>query len=197
MVQVFDKSPANRDGRIRCGDEIVAVNGITVKGERKSAVAQLIQVSLNPVKVLLSVRCYLITKQFQITINKLDDVNTKGKTLDILIKKAKHKVVEFMDTDSADALGLSRAILTNDPLAEKEKILEENAEFYRHLVAYFGDMFQYQQKITDCQKGMDVVILVVSSVPFQSLAPFSATWQLTKSNRRRMKHSVHLVISIV
>ncbi|UMM26627.1 hypothetical protein L5515_010250 [Caenorhabditis briggsae] len=137
VVQVFDKSPAFKDGRIRCGDEIVAINGITVKGERKSAVAQLIQVSLNPVKI---------------TINKLDDANTKGKTLDILIKKVKHKVVEFMDQDSADALGLSRAILTNDPLAEKEKILEENAEFYRHLVAYFGDMFQYQQKISECQK---------------------------------------------
>uniref|UniRef100_A0A8R1DJS0 PRKCA-binding protein n=1 Tax=Caenorhabditis japonica TaxID=281687 RepID=A0A8R1DJS0_CAEJA len=137
VVQVFDKSPAYKDGRIRCGDEIVAVNGITVKGERKSAVAQLIQVSLNPVKI---------------TINKLDDVNTKGKTLDILIKKAKHKVVEFMDQNSADALGLSRAILTNDILAEKEKILEENAEFYRQLVAFFGDMFQYQQKISECQK---------------------------------------------
>lgn len=53
VVQVFDKSPAFKDGRIRCGDEIVAINGITVKGERKSAVAQLIQVSLNPVKVCL------------------------------------------------------------------------------------------------------------------------------------------------
>lgn len=137
VVQVFDKSPAFRDGRIRCGDEIVAINGITVKGERKSAVAQLIQVSLNPVKI---------------TINKLEDTNTKGKTLDIVIKKVKHKIVEFMDQDSADALGLSRAILTNDPLAEKEKILEENAEFYRHLVAYFGDMFQYQQKVAECQK---------------------------------------------
>ncbi|EGT58486.1 hypothetical protein CAEBREN_28583 [Caenorhabditis brenneri] len=137
VVQVFDKSPAFKDGRIRCGDEIVAINGITVKGERKSAVAQLIQVSLNPVKI---------------TINKLEDTNTKGKTLDIVIKKVKHKIVEFMDQDSADALGLSRAILTNDPLAEKEKILEENAEFYRHLVAYFGDMFQYQQKVADCQK---------------------------------------------
>lgn len=137
VVQVFDKSPAFKDGRIRCGDEIVAINGITVKGERKSAVAQLIQVSLNPVKI---------------TINKLEEANTKGKTLDIIIKKVKHKVVEFMDQDSADALGLSRAILTNDPLAEKEKILEENADFYRHLVAYFGDMFQYQQKIADCQK---------------------------------------------
>ncbi|CAI5447007.1 unnamed protein product [Caenorhabditis angaria] len=137
VVQVFDGSPAFKDARIRCGDEVVAINGINVKGERKSAVAQLIQVSLNPVKI---------------TINKLEDDTSKGKTLDIVIKKVKHKIVEFMDQDSADALGLSRAILCNDPLAAKEKILEENSEFYRHLVAYFGDMFQYQERIAECQK---------------------------------------------
>ncbi|VDO99329.1 unnamed protein product [Heligmosomoides polygyrus] len=78
VVQIFDKSPAEVDGSyyywaadimyesspqtrrartgrwIRAGDEVVAVNGITVKGERKSAVAQLIQCSTNPVKVSLS-----------------------------------------------------------------------------------------------------------------------------------------------
>lgn len=35
----------------QCGDEIVAVNGKSVKGERKSNVAQLIQKAANPVKV--------------------------------------------------------------------------------------------------------------------------------------------------
>ncbi|PAV92413.1 hypothetical protein WR25_07373 isoform B [Diploscapter pachys] len=107
VVQVFDGSPTEKDGRIRCGDEVVAINGISVKGERKSAVAQLIQCSTTPIKV---------------TINKLEDDPEKGKTFDILMKKVKHKMVEFMDTDSADALGLSRAILCNDPLLNKIKV---------------------------------------------------------------------------
>ncbi|CAD6195124.1 unnamed protein product [Caenorhabditis auriculariae] len=133
VVQIFDGSPASKDGRIRAGDEVVAVNGISVKGERKSAVAQLIQVSLNPVKI---------------TINKLESDASKGKTLDIVLKK----IVEFMDQDSADALGLSRAILCNDPLAAKMKILESNAEFYCNLVSYFGDSFHYLDKIAAHQK---------------------------------------------
>ncbi|KAK6045888.1 hypothetical protein COOONC_16607 [Cooperia oncophora] len=100
-------SPRGLADKIRAGDEIVAVNGISVKGERKSAVAQLIQCSTNPVKM---------------TINKLETDPSKGKTLDIVMKKIKHKMVEFMDTDSADALGLSRAILCNDPLLKKMKV---------------------------------------------------------------------------
>ncbi|XGW25505.1 hypothetical protein V3C99_006713 [Haemonchus contortus] len=137
VVQIFDKSPADADGRIRAGDEVVAVNGITVKGERKSAVAQLIQCSTNPVKI---------------TINKLETDSSKGKTLDIMMKKIKHKIVEFMDTDSADALGLSRAILCNDPLLRKMKVLEDNTQLYRNLIGYFSDLFYFQEKISHCQK---------------------------------------------
>lgn len=136
-MQIFDKSPAEVDGRIRAGDEVVAVNGITVKGERKSAVAQLIQCSTNPVKI---------------TINKLEADSSKGKTLDIMMKKIKHKMVEFMDTDSADALGLSRAILCNDPLLRKMKVLEDNTLLYRNLIGYFGDLFFFQEKISHFQK---------------------------------------------
>ncbi|KAK6013258.1 hypothetical protein OSTOST_21484 [Ostertagia ostertagi] len=123
---------------MRAGDEIVAVNGISVKGERKSAVAQLIQCSTNPVKM---------------TINKLETDPSKGKTLDIVMKKIKHKIVEFMDTDSADALGLSRAILCNDPLLKKMKVLEDNTMLYRNLIAYFSDLFYFQEKISQYQKG--------------------------------------------
>ncbi|CAB3406747.1 unnamed protein product [Caenorhabditis bovis] len=155
VVQVFDGSPAFKDGRIRCGDEVVAINGINVKGERKSAVAQLIQVSLNPVKI---------------TINKLENDTNRGKTLDIVIKKVKHKIVEFMDQDSADALGLSRAILCNDPLAAKEKILEENSEFYRNLVSYFGDMFLYQNKIAEHQKEFGRIICDLAAHEKQQIA---------------------------
>uniref|UniRef100_A0A0K0DCH6 PRKCA-binding protein n=1 Tax=Angiostrongylus cantonensis TaxID=6313 RepID=A0A0K0DCH6_ANGCA len=123
--------------RIRAGDEIVAVNGISVKGERKSTVAQLIQCSTNPVKI---------------TINKLEADSSKGKTLDIIMKKIKHKIVEFMDTDSVDALGLSRAILCNDPLLKKMKILEDNTLLYRNMIGYFEDLFYLQEKVSQYQK---------------------------------------------
>ncbi|VDM57717.1 unnamed protein product [Angiostrongylus costaricensis] len=137
VVQIFDRSPAEADSRIRAGDEIVAVNGISVKGERKSTVAQLIQCSTNPVKI---------------TINKLEADSSKGKTLDIIMKKIKHKIVEFMDTDSADALGLSRAILCNDPLLKKMKILEDNTLLYRNMIGYFEDLFYLQEKVSYYQK---------------------------------------------
>ncbi|VDK56572.1 unnamed protein product, partial [Cylicostephanus goldi] len=141
--------------RIRAGDEIVAVNGICVKGERKSAVAQLIQCSTNPVKVCA------FDDGAQITINKLETDSSKGKTLDIVMKKIKHKMVEFMDADSADALGLSRAILCNDPLLKKMKrpseclefqVLENNTQLYRNLISFFSDLFYFQEKISHYQK---------------------------------------------
>ncbi|CAJ0579759.1 unnamed protein product, partial [Mesorhabditis spiculigera] len=137
VVQLFDGSPAHEDGRIRAGDEVVAVNGVNVKGDKKTHVAQLIQTSGNPVKM---------------TINHLDADTTKGKTADIVVKKIKHKMVEFMEADTADALGLSRAILCNDPLLKKMRVLEENADFYRTLIAYFNELLEAQEGINKYQK---------------------------------------------
>lgn len=42
VVQVFDGSPVINDGRIQAGDELVSVNGISVKGSEKQKVAELI-----------------------------------------------------------------------------------------------------------------------------------------------------------
>lgn len=43
IVQVFEGSPAAKDERLRPGDEILAINGISVKGSDKAAVAKLIR----------------------------------------------------------------------------------------------------------------------------------------------------------
>ncbi|VDM43264.1 unnamed protein product [Toxocara canis] len=51
VVQVFDNSPAANDGRIKAGDEIFSVNGVPVKGERKLAVAAMIQKAENVVRI--------------------------------------------------------------------------------------------------------------------------------------------------
>lgn len=56
--------------------------------------------------------------------NKLHADNLQGETLDIALKKIKHRLVENMSSKTADALGLSRAILCNDSLVKRLKELE-------------------------------------------------------------------------
>lgn len=43
VVQVFDNTPAAKDGQLASGDEIVGVNGQSVKGKTKVEVAKMIQ----------------------------------------------------------------------------------------------------------------------------------------------------------
>ena len=46
VVQVFDNTPASRDGTLESGDELVAVQGQSVKGKGKTDVARMIQVCM-------------------------------------------------------------------------------------------------------------------------------------------------------
>ena len=43
VVQIFDNTPAAKDGTLASGDEIVGVNGSSVKGRTKVEVARMIQ----------------------------------------------------------------------------------------------------------------------------------------------------------
>jgi C-terminal processing protease CtpA/Prc len=43
IVQIFDNSPAKKNGLIAMGDELVAINGESVKGAEKTQVAELIR----------------------------------------------------------------------------------------------------------------------------------------------------------
>lgn len=43
IVQIFDNTAAARDGTLQSGDELVAVNGQSVKGKTKVEVAKMIQ----------------------------------------------------------------------------------------------------------------------------------------------------------
>ena len=71
----------------------------------------------------------------QVTIgyNKLGGCEAKeqGRSFDMLVKKMKHKMVENMSSSTADALGLSRAILCNDGLIKKMQEMEKIAGMYR------------------------------------------------------------------
>jgi C-terminal processing protease CtpA/Prc len=43
LIQVFDNTPAAKDGTLQSGDELVGVNGASVKGKTKVEVAKMIQ----------------------------------------------------------------------------------------------------------------------------------------------------------
>ena len=69
--------------------------------------------------------------QVIINYNKLHADQKQGKTLDIILKKVKHKFVENMSSTTADAFGLSRAILCNDGLIKKLDDLERTSSLYK------------------------------------------------------------------
>lgn len=72
IVQIFDYSPAAIDGTLQSGDELVAINGVSVKGKTKVEVAKMIQ------------SC---DSQVSINYNKLHADPKQGRTLDIALKK--------------------------------------------------------------------------------------------------------------
>ena len=80
-----------------------------------------------------------------INYNKLHADPKQGKSLDIIMKKMKHRLVENMSTGTADALGLSRAILCNDTLVAKLNEMRETENTYKRLVEhakrYFSSFF--------------------------------------------------------
>ncbi|ODM95096.1 PRKCA-binding protein, partial [Orchesella cincta] len=121
IVQVFDNTPAAKDGTLQSGDEITGVNNISVKGKTKVEVAKMIQ---------------SIKNEVTISYNKLHADAAQGKSLDIILKKVKHRLVENMSSATADALGLSRAILCNDNLVKKLTDLQRTEVMYRGLVEH-------------------------------------------------------------
>lgn len=82
--------------------------------------------------------------------NKLHANHAQGETLDIALKKIKHRLVENMSSRTADALGFSRAILCNDSLVKRLQELEGTEIMYRGLVdhckRWFIILFDIQYK---------------------------------------------------
>ncbi|KAM3956359.1 protein interacting with PRKCA 1 [Aphomia sociella] len=141
IVQIFDNTPAAKDGTLQSGDELVGVNGQSVKGKTKVEVAKMIQAAKDEVTI---------------NYNKLHADPKQGKSLDIIMKKMKHRLVENMSSGAADALGLSRAILCNDTLVAKLDELRDTETTYKRLVehakrmlkAYF-DVLQTYKSVGD------------------------------------------------
>lgn len=118
---MFDGTPAANEGTLQSGDELLGVNGQSVKGKTKVAVAKMIQTATNEVTI---------------HYNKLHADPTQGESLDIALKKLKHRFVEGMSSNTADSLGLSRAILCNDSLVKRLQELQATETMYRGLVEH-------------------------------------------------------------
>nr|CAG4650159.1 EOG090X06GA [Sida crystallina] len=121
IVQIFDNTAAAKEGTLQSGDEIIGVDNVPVKGKSKSEVAKMIQAAQGSVTI---------------RYNKLHADPAQGKTLDLVLKKVKHRLVENMSSSTADALGLSRAILCNDSLLKRLQDLKRTEVMYRGLVEH-------------------------------------------------------------
>ncbi|VDO52204.1 unnamed protein product [Onchocerca flexuosa] len=144
VVQVFENSSMASNGRIQAGDEIISVNGILVKGANKSTVAKMIQEAEGPIKI---------------GFNILHAEIIEGHTLDIALKKMKHRVVESITSETADALGLSRAILCNDLLLQKLNRLEHCTQSYKKLIKHLGALLNSHYHVASTQKGFCISLI--------------------------------------
>ncbi|KAM8717847.1 hypothetical protein ACLKA7_004533 [Drosophila subpalustris] len=142
IKKVFDGTPAAREGSLQSGDELLAVNSASVKGKTKVEVAKMIQTA---------------TDEVTIHYNKLHADPEQGKTLDIILKKLKHRIVDSLSSNTADTLGLSRAILCNDSLVKRLEELEGTELMYKGLVEHarrmlkaYYDLLQTYKSFGDC-----------------------------------------------
>jgi len=148
IVQVFDNTPASRDGSLAAGDELLGVNNKSVKGKSKVEVAKLIQSSKD---------------QVVINYNKLHADQKQGKTLDIVLKKVKHKFVESMSSTTADTLGLSRAILCNDGLIKKFDELERTSDLYKGLIEHTKKLLKSIFELSTTHKAFGDIFASIGS----------------------------------
>lgn len=75
--------------------------------------------------------------------------------------QVKHKMIENMSADTADALGLSRAILCNDSLVKKLQELERNAEMYRGLMEHTRSLLRAYYNLSRTQKSKLAPIVTI------------------------------------
>ena len=92
-------------------------------------------------------------RSVKITYNKLHAEPAQGKTLDLILKKVKHRLVENMSSSTADALGLSRAILCNDSLLKRLQDLKRTEVMYRGLVEHTRRLLRSYYDLCQVYKG--------------------------------------------
>ncbi|XP_062847009.1 PRKCA-binding protein [Trichomycterus rosablanca] len=177
IVQVFDNTPAALDGTLAAGDEITGVNGKAVKGKTKVEVAKMIQA---------------VQGEAVIHYNKLQADPKQGKSLDIVLKKVKHRLVENMSSGTADALGLSRAILCNDGLVRKLEELEKTAELYKGLMEHSKRLLRAFFELSQTHRDFGDVFSVIGVREPQAAAS-EAFVKFAEAHRNIEKHGIHLL----
>ncbi|XP_018563548.1 PRKCA-binding protein isoform X3 [Anoplophora glabripennis] len=180
IVQIFDNTAASRDGTLQSGDELVSVNGQPVKGKTKVEVAKMIQAAKDEVII---------------NYNKLHADPRQGKSLDIVLKKMKHRLVENMSSSTADALGLSRAILCNDTLVKKMQELQDTEVMYRGLVDHCKRVLQAHMELQQAVKAMGDVFAGLAVREPQPRA--SEAFRLFGEQHRNMEKTGHDMIKKV
>uniref|UniRef100_A0AAY5KBR5 PRKCA-binding protein n=1 Tax=Esox lucius TaxID=8010 RepID=A0AAY5KBR5_ESOLU len=172
IVQVFDNTPAALEGTLAAGDEITGVNGKPVKGKTKVEVAKMIQA---------------VKGEATIHYNKLQADPKQGKSLDIVLKKVKHRLVENMSSGTADALGLSRAILCNGK-AKREKHAGRLMEHTKRLLRAFFELSQTHRAFGD--------VFSVIGVREPQAAASEAFVKFAEAHRNMEKYGIRLLKTI-
>ncbi|NXE13508.1 PICK1 protein, partial [Lophotis ruficrista] len=204
---VFDNTPAALDGTLAAGDEITGVNGKSVKGKTKVEVAKMIQ---------------MVKGEVTIHYNKLQADPKQGKSLDIVLKKVKHRLVENMSSGTADALGLSRAILCNgkycksslnrvldlivvilyshscfhlDGLVKRLEELERTAELYKGLTEHTKSLLRAFFELSQTHRAFGDVFSVIGVREPQPAAS-EAFVKFADAHRNIEKFGIHLLKTI-
>ncbi|XP_043823337.1 PRKCA-binding protein [Dromiciops gliroides] len=180
IVQVFDNTPAAIDGTVAAGDEITGVNGKSVKGKTKVEVAKMIQV---------------VKGEVTIHYNKLQADPKQGKSLDIVLKKVKHRLVENMSSGTADALGLSRAILCNDGLVKRLEELERTAELYKGMTEHTKSLLRAFFDLSQTHRAFGDVFSVIGVREPQPAAS-EAFVKFAEAHRNIEKFGIRLLKTI-
>ncbi|KAI1884558.1 hypothetical protein AGOR_G00227630 [Albula goreensis] len=180
IVQVFDNTPAALDGTLAAGDEITGVNGKPVKGKTKVEVAKMIQA---------------VEGEATIHYNKLQADPKQGKSLDIVLKKVKHRLVENMSSGTADALGLSRAILCNDGLVKRLEELEKTAELYKGLMEHTKRLLRAFFELSQTHRAFGDVFSVIGVREPQAAAS-EAFVKFAEAHRSIEKFGIRLLKTI-
>uniref|UniRef100_A0A672FW23 PRKCA-binding protein n=1 Tax=Salarias fasciatus TaxID=181472 RepID=A0A672FW23_SALFA len=178
--QVFDNTPAALDGTLAAGDEITGVNGKPVKGKTKVEVAKMIQA---------------VQGEAVIHYNKLQADPKQGKSLDIVLKKVKHRLVENMSSGTADALGLSRAILCNDGLVKRLEELEKTAELYKGLMEHTKRLLRAFFELSQTHRAFGDVFSVIGVREPQAAAS-EAFVKFADAHRNIEKYGIQLLKTI-
>lgn len=178
---MFDGTPAALEGSLQSGDELTSINGISAKNKTKVEVAKMIQAT---------------EKTVSINYNKLHaDTTSQGESLDITLKKAKHRFVESISANTADNLGLSRAMLCNDSLVKRLQELQATESMYRGLVDHARRMLKAHFEVLQSYQQFATVISAIGVREPQSRAS-EAFRQYAEMHRQLEKDGIKMLKAV-